>query len=180
MLPGVSQVAEATIGRIQALVGRDLRESRKGIKRDGKGMKYAEYYWLFFDLPTFVMLGFRATFDTIREGKAVVAGKRFAKMRDQAWMARRSIWIWPMTCAWTQLAEWCYLAERQINDRLPSSDTEPAALFQGHTALRPIADRPARLDTASFLLEALGIEDLRAQFEAVPRDNRTGGVGYRW
>lgn len=155
-LPRVEEVAEATIARIQAVVGRALRQTRNGIKRDGKGIKYADYYWLFFDLPSFILLGAQAVFDVIREGKASSAGKRFAKMREQNWLAPDVDLDLPDDLRVDQLAEWCFLAEKQVAARLPG------------------------FDAAGVLLQTLGLEDIEAAFRAVPRDNRAGGVGYRW
>lgn len=155
-LPTVAEIAEATIERIKELVSADLRRSRSGIKRDGKGMKHADFYWLFFDLPEFIRLGARGTFDVIREGKAPSAGKRFTKMREGEWLDASADLDLPDDLRVDQLAEWCYLAEKQVTKKLPS------------------------FDTAGFLMRLLGLEDLQATFAAVPRDNRAGGVGYHW
>jgi CRISPR-associated protein Csc3 len=155
-LPQLGEVTESAIQRIQEMVSSDLRRSRSGIKRDGKGMKYAEFYWLFFDLPAFIHLGVQATFEIIHEKKKPSSGKRFAKMRDSGWMAPEVDLDLPDDLRVDQLAEWCYLAEKQVAARRPD------------------------FDTARVLLEKMDLEDLWPQFEAVPRDNRAGGVGYRW
>jgi CRISPR-associated protein Csc3 len=155
-LPTAADVAQAAIRRIQEIIGTELQRTRSGMKRDGKGMKYAEFYWLFFDLPTFIRLGVQATFDVIHGGKNPSSGKRFAKMRNRGWMAPEVDLDLPDDVRADQLAEWCYLAEKQVAAQLPE------------------------FDTAGFLLQALELEGLREQFEAVPRDNRAGGVGYHW
>jgi CRISPR-associated protein Csc3 len=154
--PRVAEVIETTIQRIREVVSADLRRSRSGIKRDGKGMKYADFYWLFFDLPSFILLGVQATFDVIHEKKKPSSGKRFAKMRDRGWMADDVNLDLPDDLRVDQLAEWCYLAEKQVAAKLPD------------------------FDTTSFLLELMLLQDLQSQFEEVPRDNRAGGVGYHW
>lgn len=155
-LPTVADVVEATIQRIREIVSTELRRTRSGMKRDGKGMKYADFFWLFFDLPAFIMLGVQATFDVIHEGKNPSSGKRFAKMRDGGWMSPEVDLDLPDDLRVDQLAEWCYLAEKQVAARLPG------------------------FDAAGFLVRALELEDLQEQFGAVPRDNRAGGVGYHW
>lgn len=154
-LPQPADVAEATIARIVSLVGSNLRRTRSGFRRDGKGLKYAEFYWLFFDLPDLVRLGAQATFDIIHENKKPSAGKRFAKMRDGGWLDAAVDLDLPDDLRVDQLAEWCYLAEQQVRTQMP-------------------------FDTAGFLLEAMGLEDLRSAFDSVPRDSRAGGVGYHW
>ncbi len=54
------------------------------------------------------------------------------------------------------MAEWCYWTEGLVWDSRPDCDA------------------------TSFLLRQLELEDLRAPFDAIPRDNRAGGVGYHW
>jgi CRISPR-associated protein Csc3 len=155
-LPGVAEVAEKAVQRIKKAVGQALVRTRDGFQRDGKGIKHADYYWLFFDLPEFVRLGALATFDIIREGKKPSAGKRFAKMRDSNWMDLEVDLDLPDDLRVDQLAEWCYLAEKQVTRRLPG------------------------FDVAALLLAEMGLNNLCKPFNAVPRDNRAGGVGYHW
>jgi len=154
--PAVEAVAELTIQKIKTMVGLRLAESKSGFKRDGKGMKYADFYWLFFDLPTFIHLGVKATFKIIHEGKKPSSGKRFAKMVDGKWMPAQVDLDLPDDLRVDQLAEWCYLAEIQVKERLP--------------------DFPV----GNFLLNEMGLGILEEEFQAVPRDNRAGGVGYHW
>ncbi|HQH37170.1 MAG TPA: type I-D CRISPR-associated protein Cas10d/Csc3 [Anaerolineae bacterium] len=155
-LPTVAAIAEETIAHIREVIGADLRRSRSGIKRDGKGLKCADFYWLFFDLPSFILLSVQATFDIIREGKTPSAGKRFAKMGESGWLDASVDLNLPDDLRVDQLAEWCYLAEKQVATQLPG------------------------FDTAGFLLHAMELDALRATFERIPRDNRAGGVGYHW
>lgn len=155
-LPKSEQVVEAVIQKIRMMVGQRLAINKTGIKRDGKGIKYASYYWLFFDLPEFIQIGVDATFKAINETKKPSAGKRFEKMRKGKWMDSRVDLDLPDTLRVDQLAEWCFLAENQIREVVPD------------------------FDTAAFLLKDMGLEDLEHDFRAVPRDNRAGGVGYHW
>lgn len=154
--PDVNEIVASTISHIKELVSRRLWESKKGIQRDGKGIKYANYYWLFFDLPSFLELGLNATFNIIHENKKPSAGKRFEKMRESLWMPESVDLDLPDDFRVDQLAEWCYLAEKQIHEILPD------------------------FDTGSFLLGEMGLSSLQEDFFAVPRDNRAGGVGYHW
>ncbi len=155
-LPTVQEVSNAAIAHIKELVGQRLAQSKTGIKRDGKGIKYAAYYWLFFDLPQFLEIGVDATFKIINENKKPSAGSRFEKMINGNWMAPQVDLDLPNDIRVDQIAEWCYLAENQIAEVLP------------------------KFDTAHFLLNEMGLSSLEADFRAVPRDNRAGGVGYHW
>jgi CRISPR-associated protein Csc3 len=154
--PEVAEIAEVTIRSIQRAIGQRLRRSLDGVKRDGKGLKYADYYWLFFDLPTFVELGVRAAFENIHEGKRPSSGKRYAKMKDKGWLAPKVDLDLPDDVRVDQLAEWCYLAEKQIMEKLPD------------------------FNVAGFLLKEMGLDDLREPFEEASRIKRAGGVAYYW
>jgi len=157
VMPEVADVAEVTIEEIQEAIARRLRTSLDGIKRAGKGLKYADYYWLFFDPPEFVELGVAAAFKNIHEGKKPSSGKRYAKMRNKGWLDPEEVDLdLPDDVRADQLAEWCYLAEKQIGDKL------------------------LEFDTQDFLLKAMDLEEIRDPFEAIPRDNRAGGVAYYW
>ena len=154
--PALTNLIEATIERIKRQVGTRLRHSLDGFKRDGKGMKYADYYWLFFDLPSFINLGPGAVFKVINPAKKPSAGKRFTKMLESAWLPDTVDLDLPDDLRVDQLAEWCYLAEKMV------------------------AAQHKTFDTAGFLLTEMELADLKADFMAVPRDNRAGGVGYHW
>lgn len=155
--PEVADVAEMTIERIQEAIARRLRLSLDGIKRDGKGLKYADYYWLFFNLPTFVELGVSVAFKNVHEGKKPSSGKRYAKMQNKGWLDPEEVDLdLPDDVRADQLAEWCYLAEKQITEKLPEFDTQ------------------------AFLLKAMDLEEIHDPFKAIPRDNRAGGVAYYW
>ena len=155
--PEKADIAEMTIEKIQKAIARQLRLSLDGIKRAGKGLKYADYYLLFFDLPTFVELGVAAAFKNIHEGKKPSSGKRYAKMQNKGWLDSEDVDIdLPDDIRADQLAEWCYLAEKQIAEKLPEFNTQ------------------------EFLLEAMELENIRDPFQSIPRDNRAGGVAYYW
>lgn len=155
-LPDVSIVTEAAVNRVRQVSAQRLRQSLVGFRRDGKGLKRADYYDLFFDLTEQVHLAARAAFKNIAVTKAASAGKRFAKMRDGQWMESSVDLDLSDDIRVDQLAEWCYFTESLID--VKASD----------------------FDVTSFFLTALELEDLRSAFEAVPRDNRAGGVGYQW
>ncbi|MCS6995279.1 MAG: type I-D CRISPR-associated protein Cas10d/Csc3 [Anaerolineales bacterium] len=155
-MPETTVLVESIVQKIKQVVGRRLAISKTGIKRDGKGMKYAAYYWLFFDLPQFIQIGVEATFKIINENKKPSAGKRFEKMVSGRWMPPSVDLDLSDSIRVDQLAEWCYLAEKQIAEVLPD------------------------FDTGAFLLQEMGLIGLEDDFRAVPRDNRAGGVGYHW
>ncbi|MGQ9683441.1 MAG: type I-D CRISPR-associated protein Cas10d/Csc3, partial [Anaerolineae bacterium] len=154
--PSVQVVAEETVQVVRETARHALQLTPRGMQRDGKGIKCAGYYPLCFAPAELVVLGARAIFRLIREGKASSASKRFAKMRGQRWLDASADLDLPDDLRVDQLAEWCALAEQQVREQLPG------------------------FDTASFLLQHFGLQDLGETFRAVPRDNRAGGVPYHW
>ncbi len=155
-LPDIASVGEATIDRVRHVSAKQLSESLTGFKRDGKGLKRADYYDLFFDVGEQIVLAARAAFKHISSAKTPSAGKRFAKMRDGGWLDSSVDLDLADDIRVDQLAEWCYLVEAFINS----------------SALN--------FDTSEFLLRELGLSSRQSEFDAVPRDNRAGGVGYHW
>lgn len=155
-LPDVAVVTEAAVERVRRVSARRLEQSLTGFRRDGKGLKRADYYDLFFSLAEQIRLAARAAFKNIPFAKVSSAGKRFTKMRDGGWMESSVDLDLPDDIRVDQLAEWCYLAETFMNAK--------ASTF----------------DTVGFLLGELELTDLRSAFDSVPRDNRAGGVGYHW
>lgn len=152
--PSVTAIADNVVQRVKQVAARQLNNNLTGFGRDGKGLKHADYYHLFFDRLTLLTVGYNATFKIIHGAKAASAGKRFIKLA--AWMEMD---IDPQTMEdirVDQLAEWCYLAEKTV------------------------ADLPGGRDAAKVLIDALGLQALYQDFLAVPRDNRAGGVGYHW
>jgi len=152
--PSVTAIADNVVQRVKQVAARQLNNNLTGFGRDGKGLKHADYYHLFFDRLTLLTVGYNATFKIIHGAKAASAGKRFTKLT--AWMEMD---IDPQTMEdirVDQLAEWCYLAEKTV------------------------ADLPGGREAAKVLIDALGLQELYQDFLAVPRDNRAGGVGYHW
>lgn len=150
--PSVVTIAEAIVTKIKVRLRQELIQKLSGFNRDGKGLKYAGYYRLFFDLPAMLHLGAKATFSIIHETKKPSAGKRFEKMRT--WL--ETDLELPDDSRVDQLAEWCYFAEKLI------------------------ATEYIQFDIAEVLLKEMELSHLRTEFDTVPRDNRAGGVGYHW
>ncbi|MBV7337665.1 type I-D CRISPR-associated protein Cas10d/Csc3 [Chloroflexi bacterium TSY] len=150
------QIGNDVVESIRRTAQRVLKNNLTGFNRDGKGLKCAEYYELFFDPTQMFDVAVRATFKMIHDGKAPSAGKRFVKMSDNRWMDENVDLDLPDTSQVDQIAEWCYFAEKLTRNL------------------------PGNVDAPEALLSALGLDDLAGDFETVPRDVRAGGVGYHW
>ena len=152
----IDAVAEAVAQKVRDVGGFRLRNSLTGFGRDGKGLKYANYYGLFFETLDMLDVAVAASAKIIHAGKKPSAGKRYEKLRTGGWMGSDVDLQLPDDFRVDQMAEWCYTAEK-IAREVPGGGS-----------------------AARFLMEEMGLGDLFEEFLGVPRDARAGGVGYHW
>jgi CRISPR-associated protein Csc3 len=69
-------IPNQVIQKIKTLCGDRLRERQVGFGRDGKGLKFADYYWLFFDTPQLMDIAKDAACRIIPSTKTSSAAKR--------------------------------------------------------------------------------------------------------
>ncbi|MBD1921686.1 type I-D CRISPR-associated protein Cas10d/Csc3 [Microcoleus sp. FACHB-831] len=72
----VEDLPERVVSKIKNLCASQLRSRQTGFGRDGKGMKYADYYTLFFDAPGLMQVALSATLRILNPGKISVAKSR--------------------------------------------------------------------------------------------------------
>jgi CRISPR-associated protein Csc3 len=72
----VEDLPERVVNKIKQFCASQLRLRQTGFGRDGKGMKYAEYYNLFFDASDLMRVALDATLRILRTGKISVAKSR--------------------------------------------------------------------------------------------------------
>ncbi len=70
------QISDAVIKKIKILCGNRLRQRQIGFVRDGKGIKFADYYWLFFDIDQLMEVANLAACRIILSTKSSSASKR--------------------------------------------------------------------------------------------------------
>lgn len=76
----VDQIPAQVIEKIKTLCGEQLRHRQTGFGRDGKGMKFADYYWLFFDIAPLMDVAKSAACRIIPSTKISSAAKRSASL----------------------------------------------------------------------------------------------------
>jgi len=72
----VEALPDRVVASIKTLCAGQLRLRQTGFGRDGKGMKYADYYNLFFDDPDLMQVALDATLRILNPQKGSVASKR--------------------------------------------------------------------------------------------------------
>jgi CRISPR-associated protein Csc3 len=72
----IETLPDLVVNKIKSLCREQLKLRQTGFGRDGKGMKYAEYYNLFFDSPDLMKVALDATLRILNSGKTSVAKSR--------------------------------------------------------------------------------------------------------
>lgn len=73
-------ISNQVIAKIKSLCANRLKERQTGFSRDGKGFKFADYYWLFFDIPSLMEVAVDAACRIIPSTKASSGAKRSASL----------------------------------------------------------------------------------------------------
>jgi len=171
-----TNLPDAVIAKVRNLCARQLKARHVGFGRDGKGLKFADYYWLFFDAPELAQVCARAACRKIHENTSPATAKRSASLTE---FRRKK--LLPETLAvefgdnWRVdlLAEACDLIERKV--------------WLEACASRKLAPP---LDVAQAILDKLGLANLRGDFDHIANLNEairkagekgnTGGVPLAW
>lgn len=67
---------EGVVDKIKSLCAEKLGERQTGFNRDGKGLKFADYYWLFFDVVGLMKVSIDAACRLLPDSKTASSGKR--------------------------------------------------------------------------------------------------------
>jgi CRISPR-associated protein Csc3 len=76
----VQEISGQVINKIKTLCGDQLKQRQIGFGRDGKGLKFADYYWLFFDIAEMMDVAKLAACRIIPSTKSSSAAKRSASL----------------------------------------------------------------------------------------------------
>jgi len=167
---------DAVVAKVRQLCARQLAQRYVGFGRDGKGLKFADYYWLFFDAPTLIRVGAGAAGKKLHAGSNSASAKRSASLVE---FRRKGMLPTSLEVEFIddiridQLAEFCDVAERKV--------------WQAFCNTRKLKNPP---DVAQAILEQLELGDLRSGFDAIANLNEairsagekgnTGGVPLAW
>ena len=152
--PDVALVAEAAVAMVRQIGGAELTRTLTGFGRDGKGLKYADYYDLFFSKADLARVVARATTTKIR--KAGAAAKRYASLVARGYLDAAVATAFPAEIEVERIAEGCALLVKLATEVDPTLDAE------------------------GILIDALGLTAERARHRAITSDRTNGGVPYGW
>ncbi|MBW4498505.1 MAG: type I-D CRISPR-associated protein Cas10d/Csc3 [Scytonema hyalinum WJT4-NPBG1] len=182
----VEDVPDRVINNIKSLCAGQLRLRQTGFGRDGKGMKYAEYYNLFFDESGLMQVALDATLRILNSNKASVAQSRsenLVKFQQQGVLPAGYDFKFIDDIRIDQLAEFSDLVSRKIwgekVNRLEAARKKD----------KKLPEIP-HLDLSHKVAEFWNLKECLPQIRAIQRINEslkdhklrgnTGGVPYEW
>ena len=180
-------LSDRVIASIKKLCAGQLKQRQTGFGRDGKGMKYADYYGLFFDNDVELMkVGLDATLRILRTGKSSVATSRsdnLIKFQQNSILSADYDFKFVDDIRIDQIAEFGDLISRKIwGDRLEKIE----ALRKQNKKL-PL---PPNLELIYKVTEFWNLSSHSSPIREIQRINEslkehklkgnTGGVPYEW
>jgi CRISPR-associated protein Csc3 len=182
----VEELPERVVNKIKLFCASQLRLRQTGFGRDGKGMKYAEYYGLFFDTPDLMKVALDATLRILRTGKNSVAKSRsdnLIKFQQQNVLSADYKFEFPDDIRIDQIAEFGDVISRKIwGERINQIETErkkdkklPAIPHLD------IVEEIAKFWNLSEYLSAIReIQRINESLKEQKLKGNTGGVPYEW
>jgi CRISPR-associated protein Csc3 len=195
-----STLPDRVVTGIKNLCAKQLRLRQTGFGRDGKGMKYAEYYTLFFDDHGLMQVALDATLRILSPNKVSVASKRSENLIA---FQQRNVLSADYNFAFTndiridQLAEFGDLISRKIwgdrvsqlealikeqhKNRKAKKDLPPLPAIGESILPDKIIDRIAEfLQLTKYLPEIHEIQRINEALKDLKLKGNTGGVPYEW
>ena len=157
--PTLDEIAEDTEKQLIGYCAGRLETNLNGFSRDGKGFKFPDYYYDFFQIPQLLHLIGVGCFRILHENKSPSAGKRLQKMlqlQEKGDIPSDVPLDFEDDMRVDQLAEYLYEVEKHVG---------------------VVTSREA---VSAEILRFLDMQGYQTAFEAIPRDNRAGGVPLHW
>lgn len=171
-------IADQVVAKIKSLCGNRLRERQTGFSRGGKGFKFADYYWLFFDIDSLMEVSVDAACRLIPSTKASSGSKRSASLAtfqtDGKIPASLDV-TFGDDYRIDRLAEFGDVLCRRIWQ-------EWCDRFSNWQKQQPKKERKQlpELDLTQKLAEYLGLSDELSSLRSIQAIKNTGGVPLDW
>ncbi|MBW4651198.1 MAG: type I-D CRISPR-associated protein Cas10d/Csc3 [Kastovskya adunca ATA6-11-RM4] len=173
-----STIPEQVIAKIRSFCAERLKQKPTGFSRDGKGFKFADYYWLFFDTSELMEVSITAACNLIPSTKPSSAKKRsesLVKFKNQGDLPEDINVEFEADYRIDRLAEFGDTLCRGIwNDWCDR--------FNNSQKQKPKAKRQTlpELDLTQKLAEHLGLSEKIPELRAIQSLKKTGGVPLDW
>jgi len=191
---------DRVVDGIKALCAGQLSLRQTGFGRDGKGMKYADYYNLFFDDPGLMQVALDATLRILNPNKGSVATKRSENLiafQQRGVLSADYDFSFTDDIRIDQLAEFGDLMSRKIlGERVKQLETiikEHTKARKKHKDLPELPEIPPEVQPESivhkvaefwhlteYLPQIREIQRINEKLKELKLKGNTGGVPYEW
>lgn len=177
---------ERVVKKIKELCADQLRCRQTGFGRDGKGMKYADYYSLFFDTPGLMQVALDATLRILNPKKESVAKDRsdnMIKFQRQGILSPDYKFDFNNDIRIDQIAELGDLVSRKIwGERVNQIETQRKKNKKlPKLAYLDIVDEIAKFwNLTEYLPPVRALQRINESLKEHKLKGNTGGVPYEW
>jgi CRISPR-associated protein Csc3 len=181
-----SQLPDLVVASIKKLCQGQLRQRQTGFGRDGKGMKYADYYNLFFDDVELMGVALDATLRILRTGKSSVATSRsenLVRFQQQGVLPADYDFKFSDDLRIDQIAEFSDVISRKIwGDRLDRIEVlrKQNKKLPAPPSLELINQVAEFWGLTSYLPQIREIQRINESLKDLKLKGNTGGVPYEW
>jgi CRISPR-associated protein Csc3 len=179
-------LSSRVVNSIKTLCAGQLRQRQTGFGRDGKGMKYADYYSLFFSDAGLMQVALDATLRILRTGKASVATSRsenLIKFQQQGVLSADYNFKFIDDIRVDQIAEFGDVISRKIwGERLDKIETarKQNKKLPAPPNLELVYKVTAFWNLSEYLPQIREIQRINESLKALKLKGNTGGVPYEW
>jgi CRISPR-associated protein Csc3 len=181
---------DRVVNKIKELCGGQLIKRQTGFGRDGKGIKYAEYYDKFFDDIGLMRVALKATLRILKPGKSSVAKSRsdnLVKFQQQDVLSANYNFSFSDDIRIDQIAEFGDVISRKIwGEKVTKIEEARKESKKNKKELPPLPD----LDLVGEVAKLWNLEESLPPIREIQRINdrlkelklkgNTGGVPYEW
>jgi CRISPR-associated protein Csc3 len=171
-------IPDRVIVKIKNLCANQLSKRQTGFSRDGKGLKFAEYYWLFFRIDELMKVSIDAARRILPDSKTASAGKRSESLQEfqkKGELPKEIDVVFGNEIQIDRLAEFGDILCRGIWEKWRDRATN-------HQKQLPKAERKAipDLDLTQNIAEYLGLSEEIPALKTIQSLKKTGGVPLDW
>ncbi|AFY46833.1 CRISPR type I-D/CYANO-associated protein Csc3/Cas10d [Nostoc sp. PCC 7524] len=177
---------DRVVDNIKSLCAGQLRLRQTGFGRDGKGMKYAEYYNLFFDSPGLMQVALDATLRILNPNKVSVAKSRsdnLIKFQKQGVLPADYDFKFDDDIRIDQIAEFGDLVSRKIWDETVHriADIRKKDKKLPEVPALDLTHKVAEFwNLTGYLPQIIKIQRINESLKENKLKGNTGGVPYEW
>ena len=179
-------LSDRVVTSIKTLCAGQLKQRQTGFGRDGKGMKYADYYTLFFDDPGLMQVALDATLRILRTGKPSVASSRsenLIKFQQQGVLPSDYNFKFVDDIRIDQMAEFGDVITRKIwGERIDKIETarKQNKKLPAPPNLELVYKVAEFWNLSEYLPQIREIQRINESLKALKLKGNTGGVPYEW